>query len=181
MKTLLKKYAPLKWYICLLIILLATSIVGIVYVVYVNFYFCETLVYTGTPPFTWGVDEGWGTNVLFYLADAVFTWMMWLSMGLIFRALKNNSIVDNRFLNVQFPIAGAVLLIYSGFCTEVFKNQVLRTFEEHPAPFIYEGGEVSVVSLFFPLIIMSIVFLYIGIFQLRYIKKSKTQECCLNN
>ena len=102
MKTLLKKYAPLKWYICLLIILLATSIVGIVYVVYVNFYFCETLIYTGTPPFTWGVDEGWGTNVLFYLADAVFTWMMWLSMGLIFRALKNNSIVDNRFLNVQF-------------------------------------------------------------------------------
>ena len=89
--------------------------------------------------------------------------------------------VDNRFLNVQFPIAGAVLLIYAGFCTEVFKNQVLRTFEEHPAPFIYEGGEVTVASLFFPLIIMSILFLYIGIFQLRYIKKSKTQECCLNN
>ena len=81
--------------------------------------------------------------------------------------------VDNRFLNVQFPIAGAVLLIYSGFCTEVFKNQVLRTFEEHPAPFIYEGGEVTVASLFFPLIIMSILFLYIGIFQLRYIKKAR--------
>lgn len=176
MKTLLKKYAPLKWYICLLIILLATSIVGIVYVVYVNFYFCETLVYTGTPPFTWGVDEGWGTNVLFYLADAVFTWMMWLSMWLISRTLKNNSIDNNRFLNVQVPIVSAVLLIYSGFCTEVFKNQVLRTFEEHPAPFIYEGGVVSAVSLFLPLIIMSLLMVNIGISQLCYIKKARDRS-----
>lgn len=176
MKTLLKKYAPLKWYICLLIILLATSIVGIVYVVYVNFYFCETLVYTGTPPFTWGVDEGWGTNVLFYLADAVFTWMMWLSMWLISRTLKNNSIDNNRFLNVQVPIVSAILLIYSGFCTEVFKTQVLRTFEEHPAPFIYEGGEVSAVSLFLPLIIMSLLMVNIGISQLCYIKKARDRS-----
>lgn len=176
MKERLKKYAPLKWYIASLILVGAISIAGIVYVVYVNFNFSETLIYTGSPPFTWGEDDGWGTNVVFYLVDAGFTWAMWLSMWMTFRTFKNNSTEDNRFLDKQVPVVGAVLFIYAVFCMAVFKGQVLRTFEEHPAPFMYEGGEVYVTSLFLPVIILGCLILDIGFWQVVYANKKRKQR-----
>ena len=58
----------------------------------------------------------------------------------------------------------------------VFKGQVLRTFEEHPAPFMYEGGEVYVTSLFLPVIILGCLILDIGFWQVVYANKKRKQR-----